>query len=67
VIADDKSAMSMMEYSGDFGEIAGGSQRLLSRSFDLRSSSRSSSGVRCAVMSAAEGSNVSKTMPECMS
>jgi hypothetical protein len=67
VMAEDKSDMSMMEYSGDFGGIGGGCQRFKLRRFDSRARSRVSRGVRWACMSADDGSRVSMTMPVDMS
>jgi hypothetical protein len=62
VIAEDRSAMSMMEYSGDLGGVGGGFHWFRMCSFSSRRANLRERGVRWAAMSAGDGSSVRRTM-----
>jgi hypothetical protein len=59
--------MSIMEYSGDFGGIAGGCHEDRERKVDSRARRRVVRGVRCVWMSDGEGSRVKRRRPELIS
>jgi hypothetical protein len=61
LIALDKSAMSMMEYSGDFGGVGGACQRLVSRRVDSSNERRVERGLMWVDISVGEGSRVRRT------
>jgi hypothetical protein len=63
LMAEERSLMSMMEYSGDFGGIGGGCHCARERRVRSTFWRRDSSGVRCDLMSLAEGSSVNITIP----
>jgi hypothetical protein len=66
-MAEDKSEMSMMEYSGDFGAASGGCQDEWVRRVDSRVERRVLRGVRWVEMSKGEGSRVRRSIPAFMS
>lgn len=63
-MAEERSTMSMMEYSGDFGGSRGGVQRDRERRDFSRADSLSKRGERWVRMSVGEGSSVRKNIPE---
>lgn len=63
-MAEKRSVMSMMEYSGDFGGTGGECHWEFARRDFSSSESLSDNGVRWVSMSEGEGSRVKSNMPE---